>query len=180
MSVDFQPVPSLWPYPWASTMSWSKSSFNVRVNKSAAVLFDPELWNCHLTFCRGHRSNTLKHSSLYEAFLPFLSPVLLFILSTIWVVFSPSNILELQPRIFYLMVGTAFANVTVSFCWFLSLTNHSNIKHTFKCSGSNVPFIDLCVCVYLSCSVSSLCARWVTHVASRWAGCCCPWHQWCC
>uniref|UniRef100_A0A665VUS0 Ethanolaminephosphotransferase 1 n=1 Tax=Echeneis naucrates TaxID=173247 RepID=A0A665VUS0_ECHNA len=52
------------------------------------------------------------HSSFYEAFLPFLSPVLLFLLSTTWVVCSPSNILELQPRIFYLMVGTAFANVT--------------------------------------------------------------------
>lgn len=61
---------------------------------------------------KAHRNNTLKHSSLYEAFLPFLSPFLLFILSTIWVVYSPSNILEQQPRIFYLMVGTAFANVT--------------------------------------------------------------------
>ncbi|KAG7262255.1 hypothetical protein CRUP_016015 [Coryphaenoides rupestris] len=29
---------------------------------------------------------TLKHSSLYEAFLPFLSPALLFLLSTIWTV----------------------------------------------------------------------------------------------
>lgn len=61
---------------------------------------------------KGYRNNTLKHSSLYEALLPFLSPVLLFVLSTVWVVLSPSNILELQPRIFYLMVGTAFANVT--------------------------------------------------------------------
>uniref|UniRef100_A0A8C5I0E7 Ethanolaminephosphotransferase 1 n=1 Tax=Gouania willdenowi TaxID=441366 RepID=A0A8C5I0E7_GOUWI len=61
---------------------------------------------------KAHRGNTLKHSSLYEAFLPFFSPVLLFILSTLWVVFSPTGILEQQPRIFYLMVGTAFANVT--------------------------------------------------------------------
>uniref|UniRef100_A0A665VUR6 Ethanolaminephosphotransferase 1 n=2 Tax=Echeneis naucrates TaxID=173247 RepID=A0A665VUR6_ECHNA len=61
---------------------------------------------------KAYRSNSLKHSSFYEAFLPFLSPVLLFLLSTTWVVCSPSNILELQPRIFYLMVGTAFANVT--------------------------------------------------------------------
>uniref|UniRef100_A0A673ZS05 Ethanolaminephosphotransferase 1 n=1 Tax=Salmo trutta TaxID=8032 RepID=A0A673ZS05_SALTR len=58
------------------------------------------------------RSNTLKHSSMYEAFLPFLSPVLLFLLSSVWVIFSPSNILHQQPRVFYLMVGTAFANVT--------------------------------------------------------------------
>ncbi|MEQ2266683.1 hypothetical protein XENORESO_015469, partial [Xenotaenia resolanae] len=61
---------------------------------------------------KAYRSNTLKHSSLYEAFLPFLSPVLLFVLSTTWVIFSPSKILELQPRMYYLMVGTAFANVT--------------------------------------------------------------------
>uniref|UniRef100_A0A3Q2XCR6 Ethanolaminephosphotransferase 1 n=1 Tax=Hippocampus comes TaxID=109280 RepID=A0A3Q2XCR6_HIPCM len=61
---------------------------------------------------RAYRSNSLKHSSVYEAFLPFLSPVLLFVLSTIWVLFSPSDILELQPRLYYLMVGTAFANVT--------------------------------------------------------------------
>lgn len=63
---------------------------------------------------RAYRSNSLKHQSLYEAFLPFLSPALLFVLSTIWTELSPSNIIELQPRIFYLMVGTAFANVTVS------------------------------------------------------------------
>ncbi|XP_077443928.1 ethanolaminephosphotransferase 1 [Stigmatopora argus] len=61
---------------------------------------------------KAYRSNTLKHSSLYEAFLPFLSPVLLFILSTIWVLLSPSDVLERQPRLYYLMLGTAFANVT--------------------------------------------------------------------
>uniref|UniRef100_A0A7N8YM03 Ethanolaminephosphotransferase 1 n=1 Tax=Mastacembelus armatus TaxID=205130 RepID=A0A7N8YM03_9TELE len=75
---------------------------------SFAVTLPMSLYNV----LKAYRSDTLKHSSLYEAFLPFLSPVLLFILSTIWVVYSPSNILDLQPRIFYLMVGTAFANVT--------------------------------------------------------------------
>lgn len=61
---------------------------------------------------KAYRSHTLKHSSLYEALLPFLSPVLLFLLSTAWVVLSPSDVLDQQPRVFYLMVGTAFANVT--------------------------------------------------------------------
>lgn len=119
-------------------------------------------------FFRAHRSNTLKHSSLYEAFLPFLSPVLLFILSTTWIVFSPSNILDLQPRIYYLMVGTAFANVTVSiFFLFLSLLSQ------ISWAGC------LCkrVCVF---SVSWSCVRWVTHAVSRWAGCCCPWLRWSC
>lgn len=112
-----QPALSLSPYPWASTMYWSKSTFH----QSFIVVWLSHTapWTLHPPcFCRAHRSNTLKHSSLYEAFLPFLSPILLFVLSTIWVVCSPSNIIELQPRIYYLMVGTAFANVTVSVCCF--------------------------------------------------------------
>uniref|UniRef100_A0A8C0D6H4 Ethanolaminephosphotransferase 1 n=1 Tax=Balaenoptera musculus TaxID=9771 RepID=A0A8C0D6H4_BALMU len=50
--------------------------------------------------------------SIYEAMVPFFSPCLLFILSTAWILRSPSYILELHPRVFYLMVGTAFANIT--------------------------------------------------------------------
>lgn len=85
-----------------------------------------------MVLCRAYRSNTLKHSSVYEAFLPFFSPMLLFVLSTLWVILSPSDILELQPRIFYLMVGTAFSNVTVS-------TTHAHTHtraytHTTLCS----------------------------------------------
>ncbi|TSL61177.1 Ethanolaminephosphotransferase 1 [Bagarius yarrelli] len=73
-----------------------------------AVTLPMSLYNVYKAYC----SNTLKHSSMYEALLPFFSPMLLFILSTLWVILSPSNILELQPRLFYLMVGTAFSNVT--------------------------------------------------------------------
>lgn len=65
-------------------------------------------------FLRAYRNNTLKHSSVYEALLPFFSPVVLFVLSTLWISFSPTDIVQRQPRIFYLMVGTAFSNVTVS------------------------------------------------------------------
>lgn len=79
------------------------------------------LWNrdiCSHSFSlyyyRAYRNNTLKHSSVYEALLPFFSPVLLFVLSTLWISLSPTDIIEKQPRIFYLMVGTAFSNVTVS------------------------------------------------------------------
>lgn len=126
------------------------------------------LWRSLPPFCgfsRAYRSNSLKHSSLYEAFLPLLSPVLLFVLSTTWVVYSPSNVLELQPRTFYLMVGTAFANVTVSVCFTLNLFGRYCMWFMCKC--------------HLSCSVSWLCVRWVTHVARRWAGSCCPWRWWC-
>lgn len=43
-----------------------------------------------------------------------MSPLLLFILLTVWVVLSPSNILAKQPRLFLWMVGVAFSNVIVS------------------------------------------------------------------
>ncbi|XP_043918789.1 ethanolaminephosphotransferase 1 [Protopterus annectens] len=61
---------------------------------------------------KAYKSSTLKHSSFYESVLPFVSPTLLFILSTLWVFLSPSEILDHQPRVFYFMVGTAFANIT--------------------------------------------------------------------
>uniref|UniRef100_A0A8C0J902 Uncharacterized protein n=3 Tax=Testudinidae TaxID=8487 RepID=A0A8C0J902_CHEAB len=44
--------------------------------------------------------------------LPFFSPALLFILCMIWIFMSPSDILEVHPRLFYFMVGTAFANIS--------------------------------------------------------------------
>lgn len=101
------------PMSLYNVLKWVNSSLlTVPVSHSALKALTVILW-----FCRAYRSNSLKHSSLYEAFLPFLSPALLFVLSTTWVAYSPSNILELQPRIYYLMVGTAFANVTVSVCF---------------------------------------------------------------
>lgn len=65
-----------------------------------------------LNFYRSYKSNSLKHNSIYEAMVPFFSPCLLFTLSTVWILRSPSDILEMHPRIFYFMVGTAFANIT--------------------------------------------------------------------
>uniref|UniRef100_A0A7N9DC10 Dynein regulatory complex subunit 1 n=1 Tax=Macaca fascicularis TaxID=9541 RepID=A0A7N9DC10_MACFA len=65
-----------------------------------------------LNFFRSYKNNTLKHNSVYEAVVPLFSPCLLFILSTAWILWSPSDILELHPRVFYFMVGTAFANST--------------------------------------------------------------------
>uniref|UniRef100_A0A8C3JPV9 Ethanolaminephosphotransferase 1 n=1 Tax=Calidris pygmaea TaxID=425635 RepID=A0A8C3JPV9_9CHAR len=59
-----------------------------------------------------HLKKTLKNDSLYEGLLPLASPLLLFILLTVWVVLSPSNILAKQPRLFLWMVGVAFSNVT--------------------------------------------------------------------
>uniref|UniRef100_A0A8C6YYW3 Ethanolaminephosphotransferase 1 n=1 Tax=Nothoprocta perdicaria TaxID=30464 RepID=A0A8C6YYW3_NOTPE len=60
---------------------------------------------------RARLKKTLKIGSLYEGLLPLVSPLLLFILLTVWVVLSPGNILAKQPRLFLWMVGVAFSNV---------------------------------------------------------------------
>ncbi|NWW39743.1 EPT1 Ethanolaminephosphotransferase, partial [Panurus biarmicus] len=64
-------------------------------------------------FYKAYKNNTLKHHSVYEILLPLVSPVLLFLLCTTWIFLSPTDILEVQPRLFYFMVGTAFANISV-------------------------------------------------------------------
>lgn len=121
-----------------------------------------------MALCRAYRSNRLKHSSAYEAFLPFFSPILLFIFATLWVILSPSNILELQPRIFYMMVGTAFSNVTVSttrsppplirlpplsvrLCHSLSVCR--SLSHPLSVFSVPLP---LCMCISLSLFLCSL------------------------
>uniref|UniRef100_A0A8U7MVZ9 Uncharacterized protein n=1 Tax=Corvus moneduloides TaxID=1196302 RepID=A0A8U7MVZ9_CORMO len=74
---------------------------------SLFLSFPQTLYNIY----RAHLKKTLKNDSLYEGLLPLVSPLLLFVLLTVWVVLSPSNILAKQPRLFLWMVGVAFSNV---------------------------------------------------------------------
>ncbi|XP_061109673.1 ethanolaminephosphotransferase 1-like isoform X2 [Conger conger] len=75
---------------------------------SAFLSIPQTLYNIYLA----HRRGTLLRNSLYEGLLPLLSPSLLFILLTIWVMTSPSDIVTHNPRIFCWMTGVAFSNVT--------------------------------------------------------------------
>ncbi|XP_010216183.1 PREDICTED: ethanolaminephosphotransferase 1-like [Tinamus guttatus] len=79
---------------------------------SLFLSFPQTLYNIH----RAHLKKTLKNGSLYEGLLPLVSPLLLFILLTVWVVLSPGNILARQPRLFLWMVGVAFSNVVTTKC----------------------------------------------------------------
>lgn len=88
---------------------------------------------------RAYKKNTLKHHSVYEIMLPLVSPVLLFALCTSWIFVSPMDILEVHPRLFYFMVGTAFANISVSgfaLCFSLapgkSETSLEEVEHSFN------------------------------------------------
>uniref|UniRef100_A0A8D0H2L6 Ethanolaminephosphotransferase 1 n=1 Tax=Sphenodon punctatus TaxID=8508 RepID=A0A8D0H2L6_SPHPU len=63
-------------------------------------------------YYKAYRGNTLKNDSIYETMLPFFSPGLLFLFCTAWILLSPSHILEVHPRFFFFMMGTAFANIS--------------------------------------------------------------------
>ncbi|KAK3518716.1 hypothetical protein QTP70_008918 [Hemibagrus guttatus] len=97
---------------WYKPLIWNILYRDLFIYMILGCLFAVTLPMSLYNVLKAYRSKTLKHSSAYEALLPFFSPMLLFILATLWVILSPNNVLELQPRLFYLMLGTAFANVT--------------------------------------------------------------------
>lgn len=58
-----------------------------------------------------YRDGTQKQSSLYEGLRPLIPFTMLFILSSGWAVYSPTDVLNRDPRMFFLMVGTIFSNI---------------------------------------------------------------------
>ncbi|XP_068094469.1 ethanolaminephosphotransferase 1-like [Hyperolius riggenbachi] len=78
------------------------------VGCSLLIAFPQTIYNVIIAY----RQRTLLKSSAYEGMLPLFSPSLLFLLLTVWAVYSPSSILERQPRLFLWMVGVLFSNVT--------------------------------------------------------------------
>uniref|UniRef100_UPI00358F183C ethanolaminephosphotransferase 1 isoform X1 n=1 Tax=Myxine glutinosa TaxID=7769 RepID=UPI00358F183C len=66
------------------------------------------LYNVYRAYC----SHTLKQSSLLQGLLPLFTPILLFVLCYLWGVRARGTILEVQPRLFYWLVGTYFSNIT--------------------------------------------------------------------
>ena len=51
--------------------------------------------------------------SLGEALKPGISLFTSFLLFTAWAYFSPSNILQEHPRLFFTSLGIVFSNITV-------------------------------------------------------------------
>ncbi|XP_067126207.1 ethanolaminephosphotransferase 1 [Centruroides vittatus] len=70
-----------------------------------------------MNFCniyRAYKTQTLKQKSIRESLRPLLPVTLLFILTTIWALFSPNDIINKEPRMFYWMTGTVFSNIACS------------------------------------------------------------------
>ena len=63
---------------------------------------------------QSYKEKTGKMLGPVEALRPLISPVILFSVFTLWVVFSPNNIIERDPRLFMWLIGAVFANINVS------------------------------------------------------------------
>ncbi|XP_029825165.2 ethanolaminephosphotransferase 1 [Ixodes scapularis] len=66
------------------------------------------LYNIHCARVEGR----LRQRSLLEVVRPMGSVLALFLLSLAWVLASRDSILEREPRIFYLVLGTVFSNIS--------------------------------------------------------------------
>lgn len=64
---------------------------------------------------RSYRDGTGKMLSLTEALRPLVPLTVLFTVSTIWVVYSPNEIINKDPRIIFFTFGTIFSNICVRF-----------------------------------------------------------------
>lgn len=61
-----------------------------------------------------YRDGTGKMLGPMEAIRPLWNPVVLFSLCTIWMIYSPTDIMDRDPRMFLYLIGVLFANINVS------------------------------------------------------------------
>lgn len=63
---------------------------------------------------RSYKNKTGKMLSFYEAILPLWSIAILFSTAIIWARFSPTEVLDIDPRAFMWTMGVVFSNITVT------------------------------------------------------------------
>lgn len=61
-----------------------------------------------------YRDKTGHMRSFNEAIRPLIPLLIFFVICTVWVIGSPTNILQKEPRVMYFLTGTIFSNISVS------------------------------------------------------------------
>lgn len=89
-------------------------------------------------------NKTFKQESLYEGIRPLFSTAYLFAIQMIWLLYSPSKILELEPRAFFWLTGTLFSNIA---CRLIIAQMTST-----RCNIFNIGLIPLTIVVAIFCS----------------------------
>ncbi|XP_073949011.1 ethanolaminephosphotransferase 1-like [Choristoneura fumiferana] len=65
------------------------------------------LWNIY----KSYRDGTGKLRPFCEATRPLMPLLAFFLLSSAWAVYSPADVIDRQPRVFYILTGTIFSNI---------------------------------------------------------------------
>ncbi|XP_077283699.1 ethanolaminephosphotransferase 1-like [Arctopsyche grandis] len=66
------------------------------------------MWNVH----KSYRDKTGKDHSIWEAIRPLWALLSIMVLTTTWIILSPNDMLNYDPRVVYTIVATLFSNVT--------------------------------------------------------------------
>lgn len=61
-----------------------------------------------------YKKRTGKMRPFIEAIRPLIPFVSMFVITSVWVIFSHNNTIENEPRILFLLFGTVFSNISVS------------------------------------------------------------------
>lgn len=101
----------LWKFKLPRFGLTSGSTFELVTHVGTFLFAVPiAIYNVYIAF----RAKSLKHKSFGEMMRPLIPLVTLFILTSGWSYYSPADIINLQPRLFFLMTGTVFSNIAVS------------------------------------------------------------------
>lgn len=65
-----------------------------------------------MAFYNVYTCPTLKQDTFWKSIRPLISLTILFISSTIWATFSKNDVINLEPRTFYFMIGAVFSNIS--------------------------------------------------------------------
>uniref|UniRef100_T1IL50 Ethanolaminephosphotransferase 1 n=1 Tax=Strigamia maritima TaxID=126957 RepID=T1IL50_STRMM len=96
------------------------------------------LYNIYVSY----RDKTGKMRTLYEANRPLVSTLVFFCICTVWVTYSPVDIISHHPRCFYLLMGTVFSNISCR----LIVSQMSNTR----CALLNYMMLPVAVVTFLS------------------------------
>lgn len=66
-----------------------------------------------------YKKRTGKMRPFIEAIRPLIPFVSMFVITSVWVLFSQNNICYLEPRMLFLLFGTVFSNISVSYLLFI-------------------------------------------------------------
>ncbi|XP_077991393.1 ethanolaminephosphotransferase 1-like [Glandiceps talaboti] len=115
---------------------------------------------CFYNVYSSYKDKSGKLRTFYEAMLPLLVPTILFGLTTVWVFYSPTKILEREPRLIFWLLGTVFSNVA---CRLIVSCMSSTRTDTF-----NVQLIPLAAVVFISlgynCGIYEVYMAWALTI----------------